>query len=965
MPLDSKPGRVLIIGPGPVRIGHGSELDFAAATAASTLKKSGFDVIAIDANPAGLLTYAARTYVAPIKAVSIIDIIKTEKPGYLLPAFGGAPALSLTIELHQKNALDGIQIMGSGIEAIKTFSDRMLLKEKLSRLGILMPRSALALSIDEAERQASLFGYPVVVRPSSAGAGRTSLVYNVEDLRVVAGSITGASSPVMIEESLSGWEKLETEVLCDNKGHAVTVIFRENLDQMGIHSGDAVTVIPMQTIPEKIREKMDEISSVLASELGIKGTANIQFGYEEHTERLLVLEINPRYSRSSAFAAAATGINLAQAAARCAAGVSLKEQNLDSIPAPETTAVRIPVFQFDKFEGADCRLNTRMQSTGASIGIGSDFTEAFLNAMRSQEIGHDEYEGLETDDLIQLLSEPAGGRLSIIRQLLNKGFDASIIAELTKIKPFFIEKMKSPASQKTHVIEKYEQSDHGPVMIICSGPSRIGEGQELSAMSFEAAKAVKSMGIDVIAVDSNPYGIASVPGTGIDTIISPLDFESIAGICIKRSPRGLIWQTGGMHAQEIAAKLDAAGIRILGTRPEKAIKAESRQGLAELAKMIKLPIPQAMPARNAAELVSAANKTGFPVIILPETEAPDGRLNVIINDIKSLEKHIQDAVFPVFVEKFPEGGFMAQVDAVCDGTDILIPAIVEHVEHAGIHTGDAACVVPPINISKENLVEIREYVSGIAKYLGVTGFMNAQFAVHEKNVYCLGISLRASRTVPLISKVTGVPMVECAIKAMSGIKIKDMGIVEPELNHYGVREAVFSFDVFAGVDPLLGPEMRSTGQSLGIADNFGLAFSRALEASGFGLPEKGKVLITVSRNDRLKLLDTARKLKALGFEICATKGTAGYLNGNGINAAIVLKVYEGRPNIVDDIKNGEYSLIINTPSGRLSRHDDSYIRKAAIAYRVPYVTTIAGAIAAVKGIEAQANTSEPLKPIRG
>jgi carbamoyl-phosphate synthase large subunit len=966
MPFRSKPGKVLVIGPGPVRIGHGSELDFAAATAAETLIKSGFDVIAIDANPAGLLAYAAKTYVAPIKAGSVINIIKSEKPGYLLPAFGGAPAMALSLELHQRNAIDGIQIMGPGIETIKIVSDRMLLKEKLSRLGILMPRSALAMSTDEAERQASLFGYPVVVRPAIAGAGRTSLVYNVEDLRVVAGGITGASSPAMIEESLFGWEKLETEVLSDISGNSVTAVFRENLDQMGIHSGDAVAVIPMLTIPTKIKQMMDETSSVLAAELGIKGTANIQFGYDSRTEKLLVLEINPRYSRSTAFAAAATGINLAQAAARCAAGETLKEQRLDTIPDPASTAVRIPVFQFDKFEGADSRLNTRMQSTGASIGIGLDFNEAFLNAMRSREISRaDEYAGLETDELFQLLSEPTGGRLSVISLLLDKGFDAKVIAELTKIKPFFIEKMKSPASLKAAVNIKHEQSKDGPVMIICSGPSRIGEGQELSAMSFESANAVKSLGIDVIAMDSNPYGIASVPGSGIETIISPLDFESIAEVCKERSPRGLICQTGGSHVQEIAARLDAAGIRILGTPPEKAIRAESRQGLAGIAKEIKLSIPQAMPARNSGEAASAAKKIGFPVIILPETETPDGRSNMIANDMETLQKYIQDAVFPVYVEKFLEGGFMAQVDAVCDGTDALIPAIVEHVEHAGIHTGDAACVVPPINISEKLLAEIRENAHRIAKHLGVTGFMNAQFAVHEGKVYCLGISLRASRTVPLTSKVTGVPMVEYAVKAMTGIKIKDMGIVEPGLNHYGVREAVFSFDVFTGVDPLLGPEMRSTGQSLGIADNFGLAFSRALEASGFSLPDKGNVLITISRNDRAKLLDTARRLKALGFEICATKGTAGYLNENGIDTATVLKVYEGRPNIVDDIKNGEYSLIINTPSGRLSRHDDSYIRKAAIAYRVPYVTTIAGAVAAVKGIEALANTSEPVKTIKG
>ncbi len=966
MRLKSKPGRVLIIGPGPVRIGHGSELDFAAATAATALKESGFDVIAIDANPAGLLTYAARTYVTPIKAGSVINIVKKENPGYILPSFGGTPALSLVLELHQRNALDGIQIMGPGIETIKTVSDRMLLKEKLSRLGIPMPKSALTLSIDEAERQASLFGYPVVVRPAITGTGRTSLVYNVEDLRVVAASITGASSPVMIEESLFGWEKLETEVLSDIRGNSVTAAFRENLDKMGIHSGDAVAVIPMQTIPVKIKEKMDEISSVLTAELCIKGTSNIQFGYDECTEKLIVLEINPRYSRSSAFAAVATGVNLARVAAMCAAGITLEEQGLDAMPDPAATAVRIPVFQFDKFEGADNILNTRMQSTGASIGIGLDFSKAFLNAMRSQEIIRaDKYAGLETDELLPLLSEPTGERLSIIRQLLDKGFDALKIAELAKIKPFFIEKMKSPAPTKKAAIKKYEQSNDGPIMILCSGPSRIGEGQELSAMSFEAADAVKSLGIDVIAVDSNPYGIASIPGIGIETIISTLDFESVSRVCLERSPRGLIYQTGGVYAQELAVRLDAAAIRILGTPPEKAIWAESRQGLAGIAKEIKLSIPKAMPARNPGEVLSAAKKTGFPVIILPETETPDGRLNVIVNDMETLEKYIQEAVFPVYVEEFFEGGFMAQVDAICDGSDALIPGIVEHVEHAGIHTGDAACVVPPINISKKNLAEIRENVSRIAKHLGVTGFMNAQFAVHEGKVYCLGISLRASRTVPLISKVTGVPMVEYAVKAMSGIKIKDMDAVVPEPCHYGVREAIFSFDVFTGVDPLLGPEMRSTGQSLGIADSFGLAFSRALDASGFGLPEKGKVLITVSRNDRAKLLDTADRLRSLGFEICATKGTAGYLNENGIDAATVLKVYEGRPNIVDDIKNGEYSLIINTPSGRLSRHDDSYIRKAAIAYRVPYVTTVAGAVAAVKGIEAQANRSEPVKPIRG
>ena len=965
MPLKRETGRVLIIGPGPVRIGHGSELDFAAVAAAITLKKSGFDVLAIDANPAGLLTYAARTYIAPITVKSITEIIKIEKPSFLLPSFGGAHALTLALRLYFDSALKGIEIMGLTIDTIKTLSDRMLLKEKLSGLGIHMPKSALCLSIGEAESNASAFGYPVIVRPAITGAGRTSLVYNVEDLRIIAASITGASSPVMVEESLSGWEKLETEVLSDKRGNAVTTIFRENLDQMGIHSGDTVAVIPLQTVEAGIKEMMDDFSKDLAKELGIQGTANIQFGYERHTEKLLVLEINPRYSRSTAFASASIGINLAEASAMCAVGVTLKEQNLDIMPSPVTTAVRIPVFQFDKFEGADNRLNTKMLSTGASIGIGRNFSEAFRNAAKSQvSASVKEYARFERDELCQLLSEPTGSRFAIILQLLEKGISAVEISELSKIKPFFIEQMKDKAAPQVTGIKKQPiQPGDGPVIIICSGPSRIGEGQELSTMSFEAANTVKSLGIDVISVDSNPYGIASIPGTGTDAIISPLDFESIAEICRERSPRGIICQTGGVHAQTVAAILETAGMKIFGTSPGKAIGAESREGLATIARELGISIPQALLARNSSEVISAAENIGFPVIILPETETPDGRSNVIVNDVEALEQYAQKMVFPVYVEKFLEGGFMAQVDAVCDGTDAFIPAMVEHVEHAGIHTGDAACVVPPINIREKNIIEIRKNVSRIARFLGVTGFMNAQFAVHEGNVYCLGVSLSASRTVPLISKVSGIPMVEYAIRAMFGTKIKDMSIIEPELKHYGVREAVFSFDVFAGVDPLLGPEMRSTGQSLGIADNFGLAFSRALEASGFSLPDKGKVLITVSRNDRQQLLGIAQRLETLGFEICATKGTAGYLHENSIDADTVLKVYEGRPNIVDDIKNGEYSLIINTPSGRLSRHDDSYIRKAAITYKVPYITTIAGAVAAIKGIEASRNAFEPVKPL--
>jgi carbamoyl-phosphate synthase large subunit len=965
MPLKSKTGRVLIIGPGPVRIGHGSELDFAAVTAADTLKKSGFDVLAVDANPAGLLTYAARTYVAPISYESIVDIIKAEKPGFLLPIFGGSHALALALRLYSGGALEGIEIMGLDIDSIKTVSDRMLLKEKLSGLGVHLPKSALCMSIEEAERNASAFGYPVVARPAVTGAGRTSLVYNVEDLRIIAASITGASSPVMVEESLSGWEKLETEVLSDKSGNAVTAIFRENLDQMGIHSGDTVAVIPLQTVEAGIKEMMDDISTMLARGLRIKGTANIQFGYERQTGRLLVIEINPRYSRSTAFASAATGINLAKAASRCAAGFTLKDQDLEKLPCLLRTAVRMPVFQFDKFEGADDRLNTKMLSTGASIGIGRDFSEAFLNAARSQMTeSEEEYADFEKDELCQLLSEPTGSRFAIILQLLEKGGTPAEISELTKIRPFFIEQMKDKAAAKATGIKKQPiEPGEGPVIIICSGPSRIGEGQELSAMGFEAANAVKSLGIDVISVDSNPYGIASITGAGTEAMISPIDFDNIDGICRNRSARGVICQTGGVNAQTVAAMLETAGMKIFGTSPEKASRAESREGLAGIAGAAGILIPQALLARNLREVMSAAENIGYPVIILPETETPDGRSNVIANDVESLEHHAQKAVFPLYVEKFLEGGFMAQVDAVCDGTEAFIPAIVEHVEHAGIHTGDAACVVPPLNISNKNIAEIRDSVSLISRHLGVMGFLNAQFAVHDGSVYCLGISLRASRTVPLVSKVTGIPMVDYAVRAMFGTKIKDMGIIEPELKHYGVREAVFSFDVFAGVDPLLGPEMRSTGQSLGMADNFGLAFSRSLEAAGTKLPDNGSVLITVSRKDRQPLLDVAQSLKILGFEICATKGTAKFLGENGISARTVLKVYEGRPNIVDDIKNGEYSLIINTPSGRLSRYDDSYIRKAAINYKVPYITTISGAVAAVKGIKATRTASAPMKPL--
>jgi carbamoyl-phosphate synthase large subunit len=714
----------------------------------------------------------------------------------------------------------------------------------------------------------------------------------------------------------------------------------------------------MLTVSPEIREAMNDMASLIVSELGIKGTSNIQFGYESSSGRLVVLEVNPRYSRSSAFASVATGINIAEVMTKCAAGIVLNAQGLSDIAAPEKITVRIPVFQFEKFPGADTALNTRMQSVGAIAATGATFKDAMKDALSQLEcMSGKKYDELELNDILSLLRVPSGDRYELIAKALELKADIKEISQATGIDAIFIEQIKDIMKDPAQVSNiSLIPAEKGPVLVLMSGPAKIGQAQELSVMGAQIMAGLHKIGIEAIAADSNLYGMACIPGKSMKTEITPLDANSISKLCLKHKTLGIIWQTGGAIAMETAADLEKAGMKSMGTSAETACFAESREGLAVMAQKTGVKIPQAGFASNLEEAIRAAENIGFPVIVLPQTEAPDGSGNQIAGDAPMLEECLAGVRYPVYIEKFLEGGFMAQVDALCDGTDAFIPAITEHIEHAGIHTGDAGCVVPPVNINEYEAEQICGSVKKIAAYFKPQGFLNAQFAVLSGEIYCIGVSLRASRTVQLVSKVTGTDMTGYALQAMLGKKISEMCIVPESVpEHYGVREAVFSFDVFEGADPLLGPEMRSTGQSLGIAGTFGLAFARAMEASGVKLPEKGSVLMTVSRNDRQRALEIARMLDKSGFEICATKGTAVFLNDNGIKAISVLKLYEGRPNIVDNIKNGSYCLVINTPSGRLSRHDDSYIRKAAIKYGIPYATTIAGANAMLKAITAKAS----------
>ncbi|MEW6375778.1 MAG: carbamoyl-phosphate synthase large subunit [Thermodesulfobacteriota bacterium] len=1047
MPRRDDIKKVMIIGSGPIVIGQACEFDYSGTQACKALRELGYKIVLVNSNPATIMTdpgMADVTYIEPLNVQMMKEIIEKERPDALLPNLGGQTGLNLTSELARAGILFlyGVKIIGVDIDAIERGEDRIAFKETMKRLGIEMPRSKPAFSVEEAEEIAAELGYPVVIRPAyTLGGTGGGLVYNVEELQTVASRGLSASlvGQVLVEESVLGWEELELEVVRDAKNQMITVCFIENVDAMGVHTGDSFCTAPMLTISSELQECLQKYSYDIVEAIQVIGGTNIQFAHDPKTGRVVVIEINPRTSRSSALASKATGFPIALISSKLAAGMTLdeipywREGTLEKYtPSGEYVVVKFARWAFEKFKNAEDKLGTQMRAVGEVMSIGKTYKEALQKSIRSLEIGRyglgfaNDFHERSLGELMDLLAEPSSERQFIMYEALRKGASVEDLYKKTYIKPWFIEQMKELVeleekllrfkgqllpdelfrmakkdgfsdrylSQILGISEKeirqrrislgvvqgwepvpvsgiknaayYFSTYNGPdqvkvtkkpkVMVLGGGPNRIGQGIEFDYCCVHAAFELRDEGYESIMVNCNPETVSTDYDTSDKLYFEPLTVEDVLSIYEKEKPEGVIVQFGGQTPLNIANELAQAGVKIIGTSPETIDLAEDRDRFRQMMAKLGIPMPESGMASNIEEALRVSEKIGYPLMVRP-SYVLGGRGMEVIHDEEMLTHYVTAAVGvtperPILIDKFLENAIEAEADAISDGNDAFVPAVMEHIELAGIHSGDSACVIPPISIPSKHLDTIYAYTRKIAIALNVVGLMNIQYAIANDRVYVLEANPRASRTVPLVSKVCNIPMARLATQVMLGKKLSSLNLKPKSIRHYGVKEAVFPFNMFPEVDPLLGPEMRSTGEVLGLADSFGLAFFKAEEAAQPRLPFEGTALITVSSKDRPAVLEVAREFDRLGFKIKATNGTHRFLAEYGIKSEHILKMHEGRPNIVDGIMNREIQLVINTPSGKLSKYDDSYIRKAAIKYKVPYITTLAAALAAAKGITA-------------
>ena len=1044
MPKREDIHKVLIIGSGPIVIGQACEFDYSGTQACKALRQLGYEIVLVNSNPATIMTdpgMADVTYVEPLNAQTVERIIEKERPDAVLPNLGGQTGLNLTSELHRTGVLEkyGVQIIGVKADAIQRGEDRIEFKKTMDQLGLEMPRSKATFSVEEAEEIASELGYPVVIRPAyTMGGTGGGHVWNPEELRTIAARGIAASlvGQILVEESVLGWEELELEVVRDAEGDKITVCFIENVDAMGVHTGDSYCTAPMLTISKSLQERLQEYSYRIVDAIGVTGGTNIQFAHCPKTGRVVVIEINPRTSRSSALASKATGFPIALVSSKLAAGLNLidipywRDGTLDKYtPSGDYVVVKFARWAFEKFPGSIDTLGTQMRAVGEAMSIGKTYKEAFQKAIRSLEINRSglgfakNFNDLPIDDLKKMLVAPSSERQFIMYEALRKGMPVDELYKLTHIKPWFIEQMKELVALEEKLLEHrgtlppddlliqakkdgfsdkylgmileipeaevrerrleaglaqawnavpvsgadaayyystYNAPDEVPVseakkiMILGGGPNRIGQGIEFDYTCVHAAFTLRELGYESIMVNCNPETVSTDYDTSDKLYFEPITVEDALSIYEKEKPEGVIVQFGGQTPLNIATELSKAGVKILGTSVDSIDLAEDRERFAEITARLGIPAPAHGTATSLEEATGVAKRIGYPLLVRP-SYVLGGRGMEIVFDEKTLIRYVQAAVEitpdkPMLIDKFLEDALECEADAISDGETVFIPAVMEHIELAGIHSGDSACVIPPVGISDKQMETIKDYTQRLALEFKVVGLMNIQYAIYEDVVYILEANPRASRTVPLVSKITGVSMARMATEVMLGKKLADMEIHERSYPHYGVKETVFPFNMFPEVDPLLGPEMRSTGEVLGLADSFALAFHKGQIGAGFTPPLEGGALITVASGDKQKVLPAARQLAEMGFEIHATEGTADYLSENKVACSPIKKLHEGRPHIVDAITNGKIQMIINTPVGKESVHDDSYIRKAAIKYRIPYFTTTAAGHAAVQGI---------------
>jgi carbamoyl-phosphate synthase large subunit len=1059
MPRRDDIKKVLIIGSGPIIIGQACEFDYSGTQACKALRSLGYKIVLVNSNPATIMTdpeMADVTYIEPLNEYALTEIIKKERPDALLPNLGGQTGLNLSSLLAKKGVLSkyNVKVIGVNIDAIERGEDRIAFKETMTRLGIEMPKSKAVNTVEDAEKVAAELGYPVVIRPAyTMGGTGGGMVYNLEELRTIASRGLAASivHQILVEESVLGWEELELEVVRDAKNQMITVCFIENVDAMGVHTGDSYCTAPMLTIDKELQKRLQKYSYDIVEAIEVIGGTNVQFAHDPESDRVVAIEINPRTSRSSALASKATGFPIAYVSSLLAGGMTLdeipywREGTLEKYsPSGDYVVVKFARWAFEKFEGLEDKLGTQMLAVGEVMSIGKNYKEAFQKAIRSLEIGRyglgfaKDFNKKPLDELMNLLKHPSSERQFIMYEALRKGADIEELYRKTHIKTWFIQQMKELVEEEEEILkykgkmlpddvlirakkdgfadrylskilglpekeirekrislglreawepvpvsgvenaayyfstynapDKVQVSNRKKIMVLGGGPNRIGQGIEFDYCCVHAAFAIRKAGYESIMVNCNPETVSTDYDTSDKLYFEPLTAEDVLSIYEKEKPEGVIVQFGGQTPLNLSRELAEAGVKILGTTPDTIDLAEDRDRFRHVIEKLGIPQPESGMASNLDQALVIAERIGYPLMIRP-SYVLGGRAMKIILDEEMLEEYVAKAVGvspdrPLLLDKFLEDAIETEADAISDGTDAFVPAIMQHIEYAGIHSGDSACVIPPVVIPKDHKKTIYDYTRRLAMELKVVGLLNIQYAIYEDVVYILEANPRASRTVPLVSKVCNVSMARIATQILLGQKLSDFGLKNRAIKHYGVKEAVFPFNMFPAIDPLLGPEMRSTGEVLGMADTYGMAFFKSQEATQSPLPIKGTVLITIADRDKNRIIETARNFRDMGFKILSTGGTRKFLEQNDVPATLILKVHEGRPNIVDAIKNGEIDLVVNTPAGRLSEYDDSYIRKNAIKYGIPYITTTSAALSATKGIKERQNGKYEVRSIQ-
>ena len=1047
MPKRTDLHKILVIGAGPIVIGQGCEFDYSGSQAVKALKEEGYEVVLVNSNPATIMTdphMADATYIEPIEQQTLAAIIRKERPDALLPTLGGQTALNAALGLAKSGVLAecGVELIGARAEVIEKAESRELFRQAMENIGLKVPASGIAHNMDEVRALGDVLPFPLIIRPAfTLGGTGGGIAYNMADLEEVAGHGLSASpvSEVMIEQSVLGWKEFEMEVMRDKNDNCVIVCSIENVDAMGVHTGDSITVAPAQTLTDAEYQMMRDASFAIMREIGVEtGGSNVQFGINPANGEMVVIEMNPRVSRSSALASKATGFPIASVSTKLASGITMDELpywrkgSLEKYePYGDYVVVKFARWAFEKFPKAADKLGTQMKAVGEVMSIGQNFKEAFQKAVRSLEIGRaglgrvKKLEALTTPELREKITYGNSERFFQIYELLRRGVTVEEIVKLTRITPYFIEQMKEladfdytldaqtwdslpvktlhqakemgfsdkylaqifgvpekairtrriengivasyrivPVSGVEHAEYYYSTysgapdevavSDKKKIMILGGGPNRIGQGIEFDYTCVHAAFTLRDNGYESIMINCNPETVSTDFDTANKLYFEPVTVEDVLTIYEKEKPEGVIVQFGGQTPLNIAQALKDAGVKIMGTQPEGIRLAEDREYFRERMIALNIRQPESGTARSLEEAVELGRRIGYPVMVRPSFVL-GGRGMEVIYDEENLKRYGVEAIqvspeYPMLIDRFLDNAIEAEVDALADGTDTFVATVMEHIELAGIHSGDSACAIPPVTIAPKHVRTIEEHAAKIAKDFQVKGILNVQFAICDDEVYIIEANPRASRTVPIVSKVTGISMARHATEIMLGKKLKDLGLKPRACRFIGVKEAVFPFNMFPEVDPVLGPEMRATGEVMGIADNFGMAYYKAQEAAGCILPTSGKVLVTVSDRDKKFIEPIARDLISLGFKIVSTGGTAEYLRGQGVETEVVNKLHEGRPNLGDMITNKQIDLIINTPVDRTSMIDDSFIRMQSIQKKIPYMTTIAAARATVEGI---------------